>query len=186
MTGLVFLTIAVICALISRILLFIAAIRISAGWAIGVFFPFGPMLFRLSYPDEARSSLMFRIGTLGFVFLYFLVGPAALITPTYKTNRQPKPPRQGYASEFVNRFISGSNKTAKTDTRSLSERRAANERELERLGKWSEALRRQKRDLLRSDIEANRAYNIDLQEYEAALAAATTEKQALANASAAK
>jgi len=39
---------AVICALIARVLLLIAALEISVWWAIGVFLPFGPTLFRLS------------------------------------------------------------------------------------------------------------------------------------------
>ena len=59
------------------------------------------------------------------------------------------------------------------------ERRAANEKEFQRLKKWSEALRLKKRDLLHSDTQGNIAYDAELSQYEAALAKATSEKQAL-------
>jgi hypothetical protein len=62
MVSLVFLGLAIVCALISRILLLIAAINISAGWAFGVFLPFGPLFFRLNYPEAARNSFLFRAG----------------------------------------------------------------------------------------------------------------------------
>src|SRR5881275_782005 len=60
MVSLVFLGFAIVCALISRILLLIAAIDISAWWALGVFLPFGPLFFRLNYPEQARNSFLFR------------------------------------------------------------------------------------------------------------------------------
>jgi len=64
MVSLVFLGLAIVCALISRILLLIAAIDISAWWALGVFLPFGPLFFRLNYPEQARNSYLFRVATL--------------------------------------------------------------------------------------------------------------------------
>jgi hypothetical protein len=45
-----------------------------------------------------------------------------------------------------------------------------------------EQLKLRKRDLLHSDIEGNRVYAVDLASYNDALAKATAEKNALANA----
>jgi len=184
MTGLVCLAIAVICALISRVLLLIAAVNISAWWAFGVFLPFGPMLFRLSYPEAARSSYIFRVGTLVSFFLYVVFwAPGALVGPVSKIRSQPTQPTQqhkGYASELGRKLVSFTKPTNKIKSQSPEERRAANEREFERLNKWKEALEFQKRDLLQTDVEGNRAFNIDLGEYNAALAAATAERQVLA------
>lgn len=64
-------------------------------------------------------------------------------------------------------------------TPNAEERRAANTQEFERLHKWSETLRLRKRDLLHSDTEGNRLYGIDMAEYNAALAKATAERNAL-------
>jgi hypothetical protein len=61
----------------------------------------------------------------------------------------------------------------------LSERSAANKREFKRLETWAEALRLKKRDLLHSDIQGNIAYNTELGQYEAALAKATADKNAI-------
>ena len=61
----------------------------------------------------------------------------------------------------------------------LQDRRAANAKELQRLTEWSEALRLKKRDLLRSDVQGNIAYNAEVTEYNAALAKATADKNAL-------
>ncbi len=61
-----------------------------------------------------------------------------------------------------------------------AERQAANAAEFERLRAWSEKLRLQKRDLLHSDVEGNRAYNLELSQYNAALEKANAEKAALA------
>lgn len=186
MAGLICLTIAVICAIIARILLLIAALDISVWWAIGVFFPFGPLLFRLNYPDAARSSYLFRLGTLVCVFLYFVVGPGAFVSPLHKHKASvaPASAKKGYASEFVSKVLWRTSSPSKTaDKRTVQERQAANDREFERLNRWNESLQKRKRDLLKSDVEGNEAYNIDLREYMDALAAATAEKQALAKAS---
>lgn len=181
MTGLVCLTIAAVCAIIARVLLLIAALDISVWWALGVFLPFGPLLFRLSYPEAARSSYLFRIGTLVCVFLYFVLGPGAFVSPLHKKRTTITPAQKGYASEFVSKIFRRTPSQTKTNTRTLEERRADNEQEFERLNRWNESLQARKRDLLRSDVEGTQAYNIDLQEYTAALAAATAEKQALAS-----
>jgi hypothetical protein len=180
MASLVCLTIAAVCAIISRILLLIAALNISVWWAVGVFFPFGPTLFRLTYPQQARSSFIFRVATLGCVFLYVVLGPAALIGTTNRFSHRSHPPH-GYASEIAPKLLPAGSAN-KIKTPNLQERCAANARELQRLARWSEALRLEKRDLLRSDVEGNRVYNLNLQEYNAALAAAKAEKQLLAAA----
>jgi hypothetical protein len=184
--GLVCLTIAGICAIISRVLLLIAALDISVWWALGVFLPFGPLLFRLSYPGVAQSSFYFRMGTLACVFLYFVLAPGAFVSPVHKRRATVTAARKGYASELVSKVFQRTPSETKTDRRSLEERVAANQREFQRLNGWNEALQTRKRDLLRSDVEANQAYNIDLQEYNAALGAATAEKQTLAKTSAGK
>jgi len=75
MVSLIFLGLAIVCALISRILLLIAAINISAGWAFGVFLPFGPLFFRLNYPEAARNSFLFRVATLLCVFGFVISQP---------------------------------------------------------------------------------------------------------------
>src|SRR5437899_11621508 len=75
MVSLVFLGLAIVCALISRILLLIAAIDISAWWALGVFLPFGPLFFRLNYPEQARNSYLFRVATLICIFGFVVMRP---------------------------------------------------------------------------------------------------------------
>src|SRR5438132_12574455 len=93
MVSLVFLGLAIVCALISRILLLIAAIDISAWRALGVFLPFGPLFFRLNYPEQARNSFLFRVATLlcifGFVVMRLGFSPrgshrTTLISPQAK------------------------------------------------------------------------------------------------------
>jgi hypothetical protein len=64
-------------------------------------------------------------------------------------------------------------------TPGVEERRTANTREFERLRAWSDALRLRKRDLLHSDTEGNRAYELELAQYNAALEKANTERSAL-------
>jgi hypothetical protein len=62
---------------------------------------------------------------------------------------------------------------------SVGARRAANAKELDRLAKWSEELKLKKRDLLRSDVEGNKAYEAELAEYNQALAKANAEREGL-------
>ena len=82
----------------------------------------------------------------------------------------PSAPANHYGLEKVS-------KPAATPT--IDQRRAINATELERLTAWSQALRLKKRDLLRSDVQGNLAYNAEVAEYNAALAKATAEKDAL-------
>src|SRR5204862_8099322 len=103
MVSLVFLGLAIACALISRILLLTAAANISAGWAFGLFLPFGPLFFRLNYPEEARNSYLFRVATLLCVFGFVVSQPRMTlhlpkIHPTAGSPRLSKQP-VGYAME---------------------------------------------------------------------------------------
>ena len=59
------------------------------------------------------------------------------------------------------------------------ERRVALEREMKRLGEWSETLRIRRRDLLKCDVEAARAYDRDAIAYNAALAKANEDSMAV-------
>src|SRR3954468_2006312 len=171
---------AVICALIARVLLLIAALNISVWWAVGVFLPFGPTLFRLSHPEAARSSFIFRMATLGCIFLYVVAGPGAFISPLHQQAARPSKPAFGFGSEILDKLTrplgSGS---SKRDTRPIEARRADNEKQFERLRQWDETLRHQKATLLPADAKGAQAYAIDLQEYNEALLLANAEKRAL-------
>ena len=164
----------VLCASISRVLLFIAACRISFAWAIGVLLPFGPMFFRLSYPDEARTSAIFRLVTLPCIGGYLLMGGISHSTLS-----------AAHKDRFsVTKLVHyGTEKPPATPvpapTISIAERRIANQQELARLQKWNEELRLRKRDLLHSDVRGNREYVVDLALYNEALAKATIERNAL-------
>ena len=103
MVSLVFLGLAILCALISRILLVTAAIKISTGWAFGVFLPFGPLFFRLNYPEEARNSYIFRVATLACFFGFIIYEPGmtshfSKIHPTSASSQLSKK-TVGYAME---------------------------------------------------------------------------------------
>ena len=186
MVSLVFLGLAIVCALVSRILLLIAAIDISAWWALGVFLPFGPLFFRLNYPEQARNSYLFRVATLLCIFGFVVMRPGLNFSCTRWSShdvhlrRQTKQP-VGYAME---KPVSSkkTNSVSAAPTPSVAQRRATNAKELERLNGVEEQLRLRKRDLLHSDTEGNRLYAIDLASYNDALAKATTEKNALASA----
>jgi len=65
-------------------------------------------------------------------------------------------------------------------TPNIEERRTANFREFQRLYAWNEALKLRKRDLLRSDAKGNRAYDLELAQYNAAHQTANAEKTAIA------
>jgi hypothetical protein len=181
MVALVFLGLAILCALISRILLLVAAVKIGAGWAFGVFLPFGPLFFRLSYPDEARNSYLFRVATLLCVFGFVIYQPRMTLRmpKMHPTAASPRPSKTvGYAMEKPG--TSKNPNAAPTPT--LEQRRAANATELERLRGVEAELKLRKRDLLHSDTEGNRVYAIDLAFYNEALAKATSEKNAIAAA----
>ena len=168
--GYIFLFVGLLCALIGRILLASAAFGVSVWWGIGVFLPFGPLLFRLSYPGLAPLSAKFRLAVLPCFFMFFLLEPGGFSTlhrsDIFKSAQAPAAPANHYATEKVSEA-------------NFEDRRDANLREFERLKAWSEALRLKKRDLLRSDVQGNVAYDAELAQYEDALAQATADKQAL-------
>jgi hypothetical protein len=181
----VFLGLAIACALISRILLLKAAINISVWWALGVFLPFGPLFFRLNYPEEARNSYLFRVATLLCVFGFVVMRPGLNFSPrgSHRTTLFAPQGKQtfGYAMEKP-MPSKKTNPAAAAPTPTLEQRRAANAIELERLRGVEEQLKLRKRDLLHSDTEGNRLYAIDLASYNDALAKATAEKNAIASA----
>ena len=158
--------------LIGRILLIGAAFGVSVWWGLGIFLPFGPLLFRLSYPDLAPVSRTFRLVALPCILGYFVLRPASLsgshFDQFFKHKEVPSAPANHYGLEKI-----------AIAAPSLEERRAVNVKELERLTGWSEALRLKKRDLLNSDVQGNIAYNAEVAEYNAALAKATAEKNSL-------
>ena len=184
MVALVFLGLAIICALVSRILLLIAAINISAGWAFGVFLPFGPLFFRLNYPEEARNSYLFRVATLLCVFGFVIYQPRMTLhlPGMHPMATSPRVSKQtvGYAMEKPDTSKKVTGTPTQAPTPALEERRAANATELERLRGVEAELKLRKRDLLHSDTEGNRIYTIDLAAYNDALAKATAEKNTLA------
>ncbi len=179
MVSLVFLGLAIVCALISRILLLIAAIDISVWWALGVFLPFGPLFFRLNYPEQARNSYLFRVATLLCIFGFVVIRPGLNFSHGTTLSAPQAKQTVGYAMEKPVP-LKKTNPAAATQT--LDQRRAANATELERLHGQEEQLRLRKRDLLHSNTEGNRVYAIDLALYNNALAKATAEKNALATA----
>jgi len=166
----VFLGVGLVCALIGRILLIGAAFSVSVWWGLGVFLPFGPLLFRLNYPDVAPMSRYFRLEVLPCVLAYFLLQPTGLAKlhrhQVFKSAQASAAPSNHYALEQIAQPL-------------LEERRAANEREFQRLAAWKEALRLKKRDLLHSDVQGNIAYEAEFAQYNAALAKATEEKKSL-------
>jgi hypothetical protein len=168
--ALVFLGIGLVCALLGRILLISAAFGVSVWWGLGVFLPFGPLLFRLSYPDLAPMSRYFRLAVLPCLLAFFVLQPNRFSDlrrlEILKSAQTPAAPAGHYATE-------------KASQTNLQQRRVANNREFQRLNAWSESLRLKKRDLLHSDVQANIAYQAELAQYNAALAKATADKNAL-------
>jgi hypothetical protein len=172
--ALVFLAIGLVCVSIGRILLIRAAFGVSVWWGLGIFLPFGPLLFRLSYPDLAPLSRTFRLVALPCILAYFVLRPGPLSGSNYdrffKHKDVASAPANHYGLEKVSKAIAPA---------SVDQRRAINATELERLTEWSKALRLKKRDLLHSDVQGNLAYNAEVSEYNAALAKATAEKNVL-------
>lgn len=180
MQAFIFLGVGFLCGLIGRALIITAAFRVSFWWGVGVLVPFGPMFFRFSYPDDVQRARKFQLAAIPCYFFYVLLGPGPGLARTPQSYYQsafakPSAPSAGYGMEKHEQT------TARTVLSSrIEERRAASARELERLRLSAEALKLRKRDLLRSDVEGNRAYTRDLAEYNAALAKANAEKAALA------
>jgi hypothetical protein len=165
-----------VCALISRILLLIAAIDISVWWALGVFLPFGPLFFRLNYPEQARNSYLFRVATLVCIFGFVVMRPGlnfSLRGGRHTTFFAPQTKQPvGYAMEKPV-LSKKTNPLSAAPAPSVAQRCAANATELERLHGMEQQLMLRKRDLLHSDTEGNRLYAIDLAAYNEALAKAT-------------
>lgn len=183
MSALVFLIIGLLCAVVSRILLLIAALDVSVWWAFGVWLPFGPLLFRLSYPDLARSSMIFRFATLPCLFFYIVLGPGSSYHHRFSNLIQGSPAPPGrYSLEGRGPRAKARNSSGPVvdPSPNVEDRRIANFREFQRLYAWSEALKLRKRDLLHSNTEGNRNYEIELAQYQAALAKANAERNALA------
>ena len=176
MVALIFLAVGLVLMLIGRILLISAAFGVSVWWGLGIFLPFGPLLFRLSYPDVAPMSRTFRLFSMPCILAYFVLGPGTLPGAHRGQSSTQKPvpsaPANHYALE---------QKVSKPSIlpASLDERRAASAKEMERLTAWAEALHVKKRDLLRSDVEGTKAFNAEVAEYNVALAKATAEQAAI-------
>ena len=186
MAALCFLLLGVLCGLISRALLIKAAFGISKKWGFGVFFPFGPLFFRLSYPDEARPARMFQLATLPCIFLYVIISPEMLPSTRVGLVKMGPPERQHYAlaaGSYTLKIPGFGTETATASVApkqpSVDERRAANDREFQRLRQLSEDLRIRKRDLLKSDAAGALAYNKMADEYNAALDKFNAEKFSL-------
>jgi hypothetical protein len=152
---------------------------VSGGWAVGVLLPFGPLFFRLNYPDQARRSYLFRLATLPCFFLYILLGPGPVLKQRlYKTTQISAQP----GSYGMERKSQAKGKTAGPTVEvapNPEDLRRANIQRFEHLRAWNESLRLKKRDLLRSDTKGNAAYTLELADYNAALATATAERAAL-------
>lgn len=182
MAALACLIIGVACSLISRALLFKAAWGVSKGWGFGVLVPFGPLLFRLNYADEARPSFLFRLATLPCFFLYVLLGPGPVLKHDIWKSTHISLQPGGYSLEKaktpLKKAAAPPGPTVQL-TPSAEERRLTNTREFERLRTWGQALHLRKRDLLHSDTAGNVAYATELAEYNAAVAKANAEKSLL-------
>src|ERR1044071_7530153 len=182
MVALVFLLLGVLCGLIARGLLITAAFGISKKWGFGVFFPFGPLFFRLSYPDEARRARMFQLATLPCLFLYVMTSNEMLPSTRVGLVKMGPPEKQYYAlaaGSYSFKIAGFGSEKAAGNQPSVEERRAANDKEFQRLRQVSEELRVRKRDLLNSDTEGAKAYNKMAEDYNAALDKFNAEKFAL-------
>jgi hypothetical protein len=177
---LIFLGLALACGLTARILLVTSAFGISKKWGFGVFLPFGPMFFRIRYPDEVRRARMFQLATLPCIFIYVMVSPELIPSTRVAVARVGPPGHQKYALiAGSHTFTFGGYASEPVSKKSLLERRQTNVDEFERLRVWSEKLRLRKRDLLNADEEGAIAYNRDASDYNAALDRANVEKFAL-------
>src|SRR4051812_7468066 len=133
-------------------MLLVAAANIGVGWAFGMLLPFGPLAFRLCYPDEARKSFYWRLATLPCLGMFFLLGqPIQKYREGHFDAFKAAPqPAKGYATEKpaeAKKPTPSAGPTVETQV-SLEERRATNTREFARLRAAQESLRMRKRDLL--------------------------------------
>ena len=180
MLPLVLLSLALASALISRFLLIKAAFSISPWWGLGVLAPFGPTVFRLTYPEQARNAWRFGLATLALFFIYVLSSPQLGL----KTRALSWFHRSGRTKIGHNIFDPSKpvdlSAPKPAPTPSLEERREKNSKELADLRAWNEKLHLKKRDLLHSDSEGNRMYAIEIDSYNAALAKASADRAALA------
>jgi hypothetical protein len=184
MAALVCLGIGIVCALVARVLLIAAAFSINIWWGLGVLMPFGPLVFRFSYPEAAAKSRIFGLLTLPFFLGFVTLGPGFnkdALRQSYYSDKLNHLPTTQYATEKSNFFgFFSKPKPTPQPTPSIEERRVANGEELAHLAAWNEKLRLTKRDLLRSDEAGNRRYSAELAEYNAALAAANATRATLA------
>ena len=168
MLALIFLAAGILLILIGRILLITAAFGVSVWWGLGIFLPFGPLAFRLSYPDLAPMSRTFRLFALPCILAYFVLGGGSLSGSHYDKFFKHKDVPAGPANHY------GLEKSV-----GLEERRIVNAKEMEHLTAWAESLRVKKRDLLRSDDAGTKAFNAEVAEYNTALTKATAEQAAI-------
>jgi hypothetical protein len=178
---LIFLVLGLLCSLASRALLVKAAFGISKKWGFGVFLPLGPLLFRFTFPDEARPARLVNLGTMLCVFIYILVSPELILSTRFGFVRQGPAGQGRYAFVVGSRTLKlgGDSPASAPKPPTVEERRLANDQELERLSLWRENLRLRKRDLLHSDTEGALAYNREATEYNIALEKANAEKSTL-------
>jgi hypothetical protein len=185
-SALIILGIGLICSMIARIMIITAAFRISWKWGIGVLLPFGPMAFRMTFPDDARPARPFQLVALPCFLFFILMGsglPSISLRKAPAASPDPTAHVQGFAMEKP-ASAKSSNPVASTVTTGpgVDERRASNAKELERLALQEKELKLRKRDLLRSDVQGQAAYERDLADYKAAFAKANAEKTTLATA----
>jgi hypothetical protein len=167
----VFLVVALVCILVSRILLIRAAFGTSVGWGLGIFLPFGPTLFRLSYPNLAPWSRTFRLIALPCVLAYFIFRPGLPNYDRFFTKKSgPSAPANHYGLGIISKGVAAP---------TLEKRREANDKEFARLASWSQSLKLKKRDLLNSDVQGNVFYEGELSQYNEALTKASVDKQKL-------
>jgi len=182
MLPLVLLILAIASALISRFLLLRAAFGLSVWWGLGIFFPFGPIFFRLCHPEEARQARLFGLAALALTFFYLLSAPSIVPTGRFGTGKSAGAITNKFTLPFRDHLFFGAKPTplpTPAPTPTLAERRAANAKELAQLRQWNEQLRIKKRDLLHSDVDGNRQYESELASYNAAYTRAVAEHTVL-------
>src|SRR3954470_8376659 len=155
MAAVVFLVLAVSCGLIARALLIKAAFGISKKWGVAVFVPFGPLFFRLNYPDEARPARMFQLATLPCIFLYVVTSNEMLPSTHVGLVKMGPPEHQYYALAAGSYSLKipgfGTEKAPAPNQPSVEERRAANDREFLRLRQGGQDFRNPKQGPLAHD-----------------------------------